>query len=163
MMRPIRWLLPHPFLTLLLTVLAFAFALLALVALPTSLPAVAALIVLIFARTRAGIELFLQIAERLITQPLLIAQRFGQAFHRLLTRRLATLTLLALCDLHVLHHFLQLAQRLFGFGHAALLHQLLNAVHHALQIILRHLHGIALLALLLRVAVLFLLLCLLAL
>ena len=47
-------------------------------------------------------------------------------------------------DAHVLHHFLQLTQRLSRFSHAALLHQLLNAVHHALQIILRHLHGLAL-------------------
>lgn len=86
----------------------------------------------------------MQVAEGLIAQPLPLAQRIRQPLHRLLTGRIAALSGLAFGDAHVLHHFLQLAQRLGGFGHAALLHQLLNAVHHALQIVLGHLHRLAL-------------------
>ena len=78
---------------------------------------------------------------------MLFTQRIGQTFHRLLTRGLPALARLALGHAHVFHHFLQLFERLFGLSHAALLHQLLDVVHHALQVILRHLHAIALLAL----------------
>ena len=78
---------------------------------------------------------------------MLFAQTVGEPLHRLLTRRLPTFTRLTLGDAHVLHHLLQLAQRLFGLCHAALLHQLLDAVHHALQVVLRHLHSLALLLL----------------
>ena len=117
---------------------------LAFMALAAPLPAVAAFVAVTLARAGAGIELLLQVAEGLIAQPLLLTQRVRQPLHRLLTGRIAALTRLAFGDAHVLHHFLQLAQRLGGFGHAALFHQLLNAVHHALQIVLGHLHRFAL-------------------
>ncbi len=80
---------------------------------------------------------------------MLLTQAIGQPLHRLFTLGLPTFARLALGNTHVLHHLLQLAQCLFRLGHAALLHQLLNPVHHALQVVLRHLHGLALLTLLL--------------
>ena len=88
-----------------------------------------------------GVELFLQVAERLIGQALLVAQCFRQTFHGLLARRLLTLPALPLRDLHVLHQTLQFLKRLLRLGHAALLHQFLDAVHHGLQVILTHLHA----------------------
>ena len=96
---------------------------------------------LAFARLAAGVELVLQVAEGLIGQALLVAQRLGEAFHGALAFGLAALAL-SLGDAHVLHHLLKLLQRLLRFGHAALLHQFLNAVHHALQVVLRHLHAV---------------------
>ena len=48
---------------------------------------------------------------------------------------------LTLGDLHVLHQALQFLQRLLRLGHAALFHQLLNAVHHGLQVVLTHGHA----------------------
>ncbi len=101
----------------------------------------ATLIILRLARLRTGVELFLQVAERLIRQTLLLPQCLGQSLHRLLARRL-TLLALALGDLHVLHHLLELFERLLRLGIAALFHQLLNAVHHVLQILLVHLHHV---------------------
>ncbi len=53
---------------------------LAFVALATALTTIAAFVTLAFTGLSAGIELFLQIAEGLIAQPLLFAQSFGQPF-----------------------------------------------------------------------------------
>ena len=60
-------------------------------------------------------------------------------------------------DLYVLHHLAQFFQGLLGFRHAAFFHQLLNAVHHRLKIVLGHFHALLVLALL-AVGVLFTLL-----
>src|SRR6056297_3533445 len=79
-------------LALLLAALA-ALARLPVMALAPALAAALALVALRLAGLRAGIELFLQVAERLIRQTLLFAQRLGQTFHRLLPRRLALLAL----------------------------------------------------------------------
>ena len=54
---------------------------------------------------------------------------------------------LALGHPHVFHHLLKLAQRLLGLSHAALLHELLNTIHHILQVLLGELHAFALLSL----------------
>ncbi len=115
--------------------------------LPAPLATIAALIALVFARLGTWIVLFLQITEGLIRQTLLIAQCLCETFHRLLALRLLPLALLALSDLHVLHHLLEFLQSLLRLGHAALLHQLLDPVHHLLQIVLCHLHRIILCAL----------------
>ena len=56
-------------------------------------------------------------------------------------------------DLHVLHHLLQLAQGFLRLGHAALFHQLLDAVHHPLQVVLAHLDRVLILGHLLLVLV----------
>lgn len=89
----------------------------------------------------AGIELFLQIPERLVRQALLISQRLGQAFHGLLTGIVAALPLLAFGHPQVLHHLLEFFQRLLRLGKAALFHQLLDAIHHVLQVLIgQHLH-----------------------
>ena len=105
----------------------------------------------------ARVELFLQIAERLIRQALLFPQGFCQAFHGLFARRL-TLLALTLCDLHVFHHLTELFERFLRFGHAALFHELLDAIHHLLQIVLAHLHHVLVLRhLLIRIVLLVLL------
>ena len=96
-----------------------------------ALTAIAPFIALAFASLGIGVELFLQIPEGLIGQALLIAQRLGQAFHRALPFGL-TILALPLGDAHILHHALEFLQSLLRFGHAALLHQLLDPVHHAL-------------------------------
>ena len=54
----------------------------------------------------AGVELFLQVAEGLIRQALLLAQGVGQPLHRLFAGRLLALAL-ALLHLHVFQHALQ--------------------------------------------------------
>src|SRR6056297_2537436 len=112
-----------------------------LVALAPALAAALALIALRLAGLRPGVELFLQIAERLIREALLFAQRLCKAFHRLLPRRLALLAL-ALGDLHIFHHLLEFFQRLLRLGETPLFHQLLDAVHHVLQILAVHLHHV---------------------
>ena len=68
------------------------------------------LLALLLTRLTIGIELALQILEGFVAQPLLLSQGFGQALHRLLAFGLALLTLLALGDLHVLHHLAQLVE-----------------------------------------------------
>ena len=99
------------------------------------------LLALLLALVGAGVELFLQVAECLIRQALLVAQGFGKPLHGLLAGRLLPLPL-ALRDLHVLEHALQFLQGLLRLCHPALLHQLLDAVHHALQVVLRHGHAV---------------------
>ena len=120
-------------------------------ALATSLAAIAPFVTLAFTCLCVRVELFLQVAECLIAQPLLLAQSVRKTLHRLLTGGLAALALLPFGDAHVLHQLLQFFQRFGSFGHAPLLHQFLNAVHHALQIVLGHLHAIALRLLVLAV------------
>ena len=68
-------------------------------------------------------ELLLQIAERVIRQLLLVAQRVRQPVHRLLPRPALARTL---GDLQVLHQLVQLLQQRLRLGGAALFHQLLQ-------------------------------------
>ena len=72
---------------------------------------------------------------------MLLAQCLRQPLHSLLALALPRL---AAGHAHRLHHLLKLAQRLFGLCHSALRHQLLNTVHHILQVLLGELHGLAL-------------------
>ncbi len=58
---------------------------LAVMALTAPLAAIAALVLLALAGIGAGVELLLQVAERLVAEPLLIAQGVGQPFHRALS------------------------------------------------------------------------------
>ena len=58
-------------------------------AFPAPLATIAAFVALAFALARAGIELFLQVPEALIAQPLLFAQGVGQTFRSLLAFILA--------------------------------------------------------------------------
>ena len=81
-----------------------------------------------------GIELILQVAERVIRQALLVAQSVRQALHRLLA--LAPLAAFALSDLHVLHQLAKLLEQFGGFGHPPLFHQLLQLIEHLLQLVL---------------------------
>ena len=106
--------------------LAALFMLLAL-----ALAAVAALVLLALALIGAWVELFLEIAEGSVAQALLFAQGLGETFHGAMAFGLTALAL-ALGDAHVFHHLLELLQRLLRLGHAALLHQFLDAVHHPL-------------------------------
>src|SRR6056297_3497363 len=122
---------------------------LALLTLLSLLPLLLALLTLLLALL-ARIELLLQIAERLVGKLLLLAQGLGEAFHRLLTRALLTLTG-ALRDLHVLHHLAKLFEKPLRLLHAALLHQLLKLLQHVVELTLGHLLHLALLGLLVRV------------
>ena len=110
-------------------------------ALPAAQSRALALVALGLAGLRIRVELLLQIPERLIRKALLLAQRVGQTLHRLTASRIA-LTVLALGHAQVFHHPLKLFQRLLRLGKPALFHQLLDAVHHVLQILLRHPHHV---------------------
>ena len=81
-------------------------------------------------------ELALHVAERLVRQLLLLAQRVGKAVHRLAALPALSLALpLTLLNLQVLHHPVELVQQGLGLGHAALVHQALDLVHHLLDLI----------------------------
>ena len=93
----------------------------------------------------ARVELLLQIAERLIAQILLFAQRVLQVLHRLLARRARPVACaVVLGDAQVLHQLVELVHQLCRFGHAALFHQLLDAVHQRLDLVLRDAHRVLL-------------------
>ena len=76
------------------------------VAFTLALSPIASHIVVAFTSLSIGIELFLQITERLIIQPLLFAQGIGQTFHSLFSCGFTALTL-TLRNPHVLYHLLQ--------------------------------------------------------
>ena len=83
--------------------------------------------------------LALQITEGLVRELLLLAQTIGEIFH-LLPAALLTLlpfsTRLPGCHLKILHQTVNLFQQLLRLGHATLFHELLQTVHHLLQLIL---------------------------
>ena len=97
--------------------------------LPAPFAAAAPGIALALTGKRAGIELFLQIAERLIRQALLFAQDAGQILQRLFACA-PPAGAGAVCHAQIFHHLPELTHQFFGLGKAALLDQLLNAVHH---------------------------------
>ena len=124
-------------LPLLLAVLPFALlAVLPLTRLPlTRLPLTRlafALLTLLSGRLPLA-ELVLHLSHRLIGQPLLLAQRLAQLIHRTLLA--FALAALALGDAQVLHHAVELLQKLLRLGHAALIHQALDLIHHLLDLV----------------------------
>ncbi len=76
----------------------------------------------------------LQFLEGLVGQPLLIAQRFAEVLHRLCAgHRLAAF---AAGHLQIVEQFVELRHQVGGLVHPALFHQLLDAVHHLLDLAL---------------------------
>ena len=108
--RPLLLALLLPLTLALLLALALTLlplALLALLAL-SGLLALLLPLTLLLALLLALVELILKLIEAFVAQPLLLPQCVGKIFHGLLARALVLLTLLALGDLHVLHHLAQL-------------------------------------------------------
>ena len=85
-------------------------------------------------------ELALELLEAVVGEPLLLAERVGEALHRLLALRALALLALALPDhhLHVLEHLLEHVEERLGLLLAALLGELLDAVHQLLDLVLGH-------------------------
>ena len=130
-------------LTLLLTLALTALSRRLAMLLTAALTAITPLVALTFAGLSARVELFLQVAESLIAKPLLFAQGLGEPLHRLLGRGFRH-DLALPCALRACagsrSNSCSSRNRLFGFGHAPLLHKFLDPVHHALDVVLRHLH-----------------------
>ena len=87
----------------------------------------------------------LQLAEGVVRQALLIAQRLAQVAHRRVALAGVARCIRVDHDLHVLHQLPHLFHQFGRLGHAALFHQLLQLVHHLLQLIAGHPHAFAVL------------------
>jgi hypothetical protein len=101
---------------------------------------------------RLAAELLLKVAEGVVAEVLLIAERVLQALHCLLPGRLRAIAAFALRDLHVFQHLLQSVEHFLRLGHAAFLHQFLDPAQHLFEVGHRHLGALALIGLVGRLA-----------
>ena len=83
--------------------------------------------------------LALQVTEGLVRELLLLAQTVGEIFHLLPAALLTLLPISARLPrghLKILHQTVNLFQKLLRLGHTTLFHELLQTIHHLLQLVL---------------------------